>query len=388
MAIASNKNIFDYVVYGQTTAAHILALNLSRLNHRVLWLNPAFDPSEDGLNEGDVYTELTFVPDEAVTEKLIAQLAQNLQLHIDGDINSMAPQTFQQGHFTPFMGFGERKFKTIDAMSFYMKAPYRVLTTGPSEWNRAARNLYLQDLEWGAVITYVLPLEEGGFEITVNGAQKVRSTQLIWADDPQELVNVRLSESKIPQKLSQKFSKNQGFTAIELYLAHSQSLNFESDQQLPIQFLMGSKDDFEPCIGRFFLRDFLRGGESSLSLTSTWMTLLPADVEEDTEFLGNMLRFMKRQIKRAFPEAAGNISSEKIIIRSKSHGAIDLGHDYLGPDVLKIPGLYLCQHQLTPFPGWLGELHSAFKLLESLGFTASPEKEKPPSNEAPSPDLL
>ncbi|MCB0361785.1 MAG: hypothetical protein KDD35_03650, partial [Bdellovibrionales bacterium] len=87
-----------------------------------------------------------------------------------------------------------------------------------------------------------------------------------------------------------------------------------------MHFLYGSKDEFDPTLGLFFPQEKGTPQQSSL-----WMGLLSSDLAEDSEAIANLLREMKKQIKRIYPNLLEEIIAEKLVISEFSHGIVDLG---------------------------------------------------------------
>ena len=78
-------------------------------------------------------------------------------------------------------------------------------------------------------------------------------------------------------------------------------------------------DDLGPCVGRFLPPvPAAAVGASDMPPTNTcisqWTSFIDSESAEDTENIGLVLKKMKRQIRRAFPEMSETIIKERVSV--------------------------------------------------------------------------
>ncbi len=147
----------------------------------------------------------------------------------------------------------------------------------------------------------------------------------------------------------------QSWTAVTIELHHSPPLAEDSAIRM---FTHGAKD-FEPVVGRIW-------GE-----TSKWMTLVSGDREADHEYIGQCIKHIKRQLKRAWPlafesaEGKADLAAEKISVQANAYGQ----HSLRTKESFKFPeisNLYLANHALSSVPGELGTIDMVRQLEREL----------------------
>ena len=92
-----------------------------------------------------------------------------------------------------------------------------------------------------------------------------------------------------------------------------------------------------------------------LGAQSKWMTLVPAERDTDVEFIGQCIRHIKRQLKRAWPLALDGQLQEKIYVQPNAFGPQSLKskEPYRLPE---IPNLFIANHLLAMRSGEISSL--------------------------------
>jgi uncharacterized protein YhfF len=80
---------------------------------------------------------------------------------------------------------------------------------------------------------------------------------------------------------------------------------------------------------------------------SQWITFLDQDTQDVSEDSVSALKEIKRQIKRAFPNAFDNLIFEKIALFEDAKAPIELSTRQFGK-LSELENLLLCSHQLIP----------------------------------------
>ena len=144
-----------------------------------------------------------------------------------------------------------------------------------------------------------------------------------------------------------RLAKATAWTAVTLELEHETPLVEDPG----VQILSHGAKDFEPVVGRGFGR------------VSRWMTLVPGERGMEHEFIGQVIRHVKRQLKRPYPNAFEGQVTERIFVLPQACGQLALKTK----DVFRfpeLPNLYLGNHALGGVGGALGSLEMA-RLLEN-----------------------
>jgi len=118
---------------------------------------------------------------------------------------------------------------------------------------------------------------------------------------------------------------------------------------------MSSNPEEEACLGRFF--NFTDKHEAS------WMTLISPDNIDDIDYMGGQLKYLKRQLKRAFPELVDSIEKERISLEMNSFGHVALNLKNKN-QIPKVNNLYLASPLLQEKQGWSGILESVKDTFE------------------------
>ena len=137
--------------------------------------------------------------------------------------------------------------------------------------------------------------------VTINGNKTVHGHNFIFASPLKELPFV-MPDEIMNARLKSKIAKAKSWQAVCVDLYHPEL----TEQKTNLFVLNGTTDDdIGPCLGRFISKDI-----------SQWLSFIDFDAAEDTENIGLVLKKVKRQIKRAFPEIADKIQKERIFVSS------------------------------------------------------------------------
>ncbi|MBX3020385.1 MAG: NAD(P)-binding protein [Bdellovibrionales bacterium] len=269
-----------------------------------------------------------------------------LPLHLD--VREHRPQLFDEGKWRNFSGFGETHFSSVDQLMHFshthevhVEPALEQLVRSLSEQLPVAANTRSE-------ITSIKIADGRVSEVVINGDKSLTAEQVIFTAHP-ALLNDLIEGEGLPAKHRTRFAKMQGWTSVTLELQNATPLAEDS----AIRMFSHNAKEFEPVVGRV-------NGTQSL-----WMTLVPAEREGEHEFIGQCIRHIKRQLKRAWPEALDGQKEEKIYVQSNAYGQYALKTK----DPLRLPeiqNLYLANHILGTSPGALGSLETARTVITAL----------------------
>jgi hypothetical protein len=125
-----------------------------------------------------------------------------------------------------------------------------------------------------------------------------------------------------------------------------------------------TEDEIGPCVGRF--SPAVTEGEHTLQ-ASQWMTFIEDEVTEDSEVVGAALKKIKRQIKRAYPEALESIKLERIVVAPQiaGDGELKLNGNQSLPG---LNNLWVASGPVNAQKNLIGALAQANLVMAALGF--------------------
>jgi hypothetical protein len=184
---------------------------------------------------------------------------------------------------------------------------------------------------------------------------------------------ILLPEDSLSARARQKLAKNLYWTALCLDLCHSHAVT----ENMSMHVLNGTTDDeIGPCAGKFM--PVFEEGETKLQ-ASQWITFIEEEVTEDSEVVAASLKKMKRQIKRAYPEALESLKHERIIVAPLLAGSGDLKLS-ANQTLPGLSNLWVASGPVNLQKNLVGTLLQAQLVVSSLGFDLqgpAPEQEAP-----------
>lgn len=266
------------------------------------------------------------------------------------------PQIFDEGKWHPFAGFGETPFLSAGELSVYGHTHEAVIEPGLEQMVRGLVEQLPISAHTMSEVTQFKVKDGAVEEIVVNGDKSYKAARFIFTPHP-SLLNNLISGEELPGKHRTRLARMQSWTAVALELQHSPPLAEDG----AIRIFNHNAKEFEPVAGRVF-------GDRS-----KWMTLVPGDREADHEFVGQCIRHIKRQLKRAWPQAFEGKTEERIYVLANAVGQ----HSLKTKETYRLPeisNLYLANHALAPIGDTLGSLAVA----KDLGAELAPDVKELP----------
>lgn len=371
MATATNSQLYDFIIIGGDLSGLLIAQALEFGGLKVGLIDEnetmggSFRPFD--VNGQNFESNLGIIKSSPEADLLLKWLEDQLKKPVIGSKLEISPLTFEGGTLKTFMGFGDRKFDSLEILNQYNQNCLIELKSQPDEWIKHLAETFIEERIPQSIVTK-LNATNNSMEVTINGARTLIAEKVIYTPVAKHLLAL-FPENQLSNRLRQRLAKSRLYTSVNLHCLHKESAFTASSA---LHFLYGAKDEFEPTLGRFFKARYEFSGQ-----TSVWMGLLNTDLAEDSEAIANLLREMKKQIKRAYPEFFENLSAEKIVVNESSHGVIDLGLKVPGI-VPEQPNLFLANHTQTGLPPLLGSIMVARLALEwALGSESGLGAESP-----------
>ncbi len=310
-----NKKEFDIIVIGNNLTGITLASSLSQ-SYNVALIN-SYEGQNMYRSSAEFSGDFQYIPKKNDSINKIKWFSNKYSLDIKISESETAPVTIDSGKLVQFLGFGERAGKSIDDLTWYNESETITLNKGYNEINNQLLTTFKGEVFDQCEVTDILVTDKKICSVMLNGQKKLSTKQLIFCDPPNKLLNV-IDHNDLPGRFRQKITKLKPLSCLQIIYKHSEKFHKTDD----LHFLMGNKEDFEPCLGYFWSKNDEQ--------YSQWMLLMPSDLTEDIEKVGSNLKNIKRQIKRAYPKFYDFVEFEKVIVKDQTHGFIDLDFKSFG----------------------------------------------------------
>ncbi len=355
-------HIYDYIIIGSGLTGLTIAKKIHQETENILVLeaqdfaggsNRAVQINGQTINNG-----LRYYPDTELAEKSAFFLENVLNTKIVGEPIANHPEYYEAHGFKAFVGFGDHPPAFYDQLSYFLSQKELPFTTQPYDWMQILQNdLQNKILSKSIVTKFVFENLESGTpaltHVLVNGSKDIYARNFIYAGPLKEISHL-LPDDVLNLRAKAKLKKSKAWQAVCLDLFHTVKVEKEN-----LFILNGTTDDdIGPCVGRFH--------SAPDGQISQWISFIESEVAEDTEAIGHVLKKMKRQIKRAFPEMADSITKERIFVTPILSGSdVKLTASNTIP---KVPNLWIASPQASASVNLLGSLQQAQLVLAALGF--------------------
>ncbi|MGZ3770665.1 MAG: FAD-dependent oxidoreductase [Bdellovibrio sp.] len=357
-------HIYDYAIIGSGLTGLSIAAALSRETKNIALIEAADVPF--GANKkvnfptGTINNGLRFTPDSVLAEKALAFLENLLGNKIIADVSEEAPITYESGGFKTFLGFGDNPPPFYEELAYFTSNKRIDLALEPYQW---AQMLFEKFKGEFLPRSYVTKFHQEGSQVThvtINGSKTLHAQNFIFAGTVRDL-GILLPEEAISARSRSKLLKNTYWTGLCLDICHKNPVT----DSVAMHVLNGTtQDEIGPCVGRFLPVTQTEEGPMQVS---QWMTFIEQEITEDSEVVGMALKKIKRQIKRAYPEALEGIKSERIFVAPyiAGNGEIKLSANLTIPE---LENLWVASSTVNEQKNLIGSLLQAEMVIASLGF--------------------
>ncbi|MCB0411784.1 MAG: NAD(P)/FAD-dependent oxidoreductase [Bdellovibrionales bacterium] len=273
------------------------------------------------------------------------------------------PKCYENAEIKDFIGFGERNFKTTNLLSDLNSRSWLHPEIDPTQWvSLLIEPSQSLEHQWTLQEVTNIDLHEGNYEITINGGKKVQSPQVFFTPSPKILLNICSHDQMGPKTVS-RLAKSLEWSATYLHFNHGK-LEAPTNR---LFFLYGGQDQNEPCVGRCFLDP---EGDQMLSC---WMTLTAEEEAESHEHMGQVIRNVRKLLKRALPELDQNLVSERIAVFPRAQAELQ-AQIKNSPILPEFDGFFLASHLMQGFFGPVGHIRQAYEVMSGLEGKPQPQK--------------
>ncbi len=366
-----NTHIYDYIIIGSGLTGLTIAKKISQETENILVLeaqdfvggsNRAVQLNGQTINNG-----LRFFPATEMSEKSIRFFENLMDQKIVGEIVDNRPEFYEASGFKQFVGFGDKSPEFYDQLSYFLAQKEFPIQTQTYDWIQSLQSSLQDKIQMKSIVT------KFGFEtletneptlthVVVNGSKQVYGRNFIFSGPVKDL-GLMLPDEVLNPRAKAKLKKSKSWQAVCVDLFHTATVDKNN-----LFILNGTTDDeIGPCVGRFISSD-----EGQIS---QWVSFIDAELAEDTEMIGHVLKKMKRQIKRAFPEVGDSIKKERIFVTPALSGSeIKLTASSTVP---KVKNLWIASPQVSHSANLLGSLLQAQLVLAATGFGSGIQFDSP-----------
>jgi hypothetical protein len=326
----------DTVVIGGGLSGLLLTHRLHLQGHKVTLLE-----ARDHLGGSSRKPGLHFIPATAANVDLCEWLKGVSPAPVHFEIVEHRPEIFDEAKWQSFAGFLDREFASLDVLAHLSHTHEIKLTPKPDQIVRALIEQLPVVAQLQSEVTEIKVADGCVSEAVINGDKSVKCDQMFFTGTPGSL-NILIKGDALPAKHRSRLAKFTNWTAVMLELNHAAPLTEPGSLRL----FGHSSREFEPVFGR------IEG------TASRWVTLAHSERFEEHEFTGQCIRHIKRQLKRAWPEALEGKQDEKITVLPAAFGqnSLRLKSPWLMPE---LPNLFLANSTLAAQSGFAGGLETA-----------------------------
>jgi hypothetical protein len=361
-------HIYDYIIIGSGLTGLTIAKKISQETDNLLVLEASDQIGGDNRNvkisDQVVNNGLRFMPATEASQKAVSFLEDLLKEEIIGQKIENLVETYEASGFKKFVGFGEKSPDFYEQLSYFLQQYEFPLKLQPYEWTGKLAQSLEGKIQRRSIVT------KFGFEgldsekpklthVVVNGTKTIYASNFIYAGPVKDL-QFLIPDDVFSARAKAKLKKSKSCQAVCVDLAHSHII-----EKTNLHLLNGTTDDdIGPCVGRFIEKP--AGAELQVS---QWLSFMDSESAEDTENIGLVLKKIKRQIKRAYPEVGDSIKRERIFVSPSLSGAdLKLNSNLTFP---KVDNLWIASSQGGRFQNLLSSIMQARLALSSLGFIES-----------------
>ncbi len=362
---ASKKasHVYDYAVIGSGLSGLALANVLCKETKNVILIESS--DTFGGLNRsiqtpfGPMNNGLRFLPDTNLAHQALSFLEMLLATSVSPRSIDLPPMSYESGGLRPFVGFGNHPPTFYDEISYFTHSRELRTLLEPHEWTQILFNQFTGEFLPKSYVTKLHQKDKQVTHVTVNGQKTIQALNFIYCG-PVKALKTLLPESLLSSRSLQKLSKNQYWTAVGIDLLHAHPVSEIENRHV----LNGTtQDDIGPCVGVFHKPSEINGEKLQYS---QWLTFIDDEEAEDTEVVGVSLKKVKRQIKRAYPNAFENLKFERILVvpSFSGNGDLKLSANQTVPGALN---LWIGSTQVNSQKNILGALLQAELVASALG---------------------
>jgi len=364
--IRKKDHIYDVVIIGSSLSGLMTAVSLLNDGLDVCVLESAeFSGGHSRLVYspiGLIDNGLKFFPHKANSLSALKQLNSILKTPVEFGAVENGPITYQGGDLKPFVGFGKEAPEFHRELNYFLE-PQRLELSRSLGQIASELTMTLGDrVHTGSIVTKYLGEAGRMNSVMVNGQKQIYARKFVHAISPKFLATL-LSDELLSSRAKQKVAKADYWTVVGLDLFHEGMVT----ESTLLHLLNGTtQDDIGPCVGLFHSAVPSVKNPETLVQLSQWMTFMNEESGEDPEQTGATLKKIKRQIKRAYPQALDHLISERIWVAPLVEADVELKWDTKGA-LHGVSNLWVAHGSASAGLNLVGSIEQAMKVASQLG---------------------
>ncbi len=356
---------YDFVIVGSGLPGLLMASALSRFTSNIALLeaNDTYGGCHKKIDSplGPIENGLRFFPNTELSRSALHFAGNLMNLKVQDELRDSQSVFFEGGQFKPFVGFGDQNIEFYDELSYFLAHSEIPLKFPVHEWPKRLMETFKGDFMPRSIATKFQSEDGRVKSVLINGTKTISGDQFIFCGSFKDL-SVLLPSESISARAKNKLNKTTYWTSICLDIIHANTI----DTANVYHVLNGTtQDELGPSFGKIYPQVEIDGVKKQLS---QWITYVDDELSDDSEITALALKKMKRQIKRAYPQALENPISERIFVYS----------NYAGDGVLKVnenqtlaglDNLWIASPTINAGKNLVGAIKQAEMVISSLGFS-------------------
>ncbi len=198
------------------------------------------------------------------------------------------------------------------------------------------------------LVTKVTPTASGAFVYVGNKEKPLQARVVVYTGDLTDLP-LLVPEDLLGQRLRQHLKRPKAWTMLSLDLLHEQLI--EEDPHKLFILDSSSADELAPLWGYFMPAQTTESATGGMQV-SRWVSFLPDADAEDADQSSQLIKKMKKQIRRAFPQIDEVAPVSERITLLPGHSGTFVDSSIKDGQYLKgFPALKLASSRLSPWAG-------------------------------------
>jgi protoporphyrinogen oxidase len=293
----------------------------------------------------------SLVTDDDFTKRALEWL-KTLGLPLSYTSAAQSLWTYDSGQLKPWKAFrDDQHVEAIEAFSPFM-LPQRLSLSHTfyeiGEWLKTQLEGLVQ---YRQLVTKIVPAEAGAFVYVGNKEKPLQARTVVYTGDLTDLP-LLIPEELLGQRLRQHLKRPKAWTMLSLDLLHEQLI--EEDPNKLFILDSSTADELAPLWGYFMPPPSTTESATSTIQVSRWVSFLPDADAEDADQSSQLIKKMKKQIRRAFPKVDENVPVSERITLLPGHSGTFVDSSIKEGQFLKgFPALKLASSRLSPWAGGL-----------------------------------
>jgi hypothetical protein len=333
-------------VFGSTPSTLLTARLLELQSYSV----KIFDPGNHFNLESPHFLtpEVAAIPATDYFRECLTGLAKAADTEVQIETNDLSPITWGDNQFEGFLGFGDRKYNSIPALSrHHLNSSWVISPTLNSLFLDALRNFKGETIPFSEVSK--LNCSASSIDsVEINGAKTLEADLYVFAQSPREMIPFLPSEF-LSERDWTKLNRSPSWSKLTIEVPVT-CQDWAANQNC---FLLPNSNDFEPWIG-------LPGQTPSI-----WVSYLPEDKTENPEAIGAEIRQLKKLLSKVFPGLDENAPEPGIHLDPEAAGSYAWMESGQKIENSLEKSLFVSEI-LSDYAGLAASMDSSFKALERL----------------------